>query len=326
MKNPYFKLLLKLLLFIVFVVLIDQIIGLGFNYIKDKAYEKNQFSNDLISRYCIEDAIPEIAIIGSSTANHHYIPQSMEDSLGLSVYNFGKDGSFLYYQCAMIDLMIERYTPKYIIWEVGESVLSSNYNDRYEYQNMNDLYLWYRNHYVKDIVDRKDRFQKIRMLSKSYINNSQLFTCLRLCFGRDNDVNLFKGYVPLNYSVNDQFPSKPIKNQYKDYSMIPEKIDILNQTIGHCQKKGISIVFTSSPRYFYDYVKNTDYYQKIREIAIKNNIPYIDYYNVEPFCDDSTFFRDNAHLNSRGTELYMSMFIPELKQIIQANNNERDKD
>ena len=35
----------------------------------------------------------DVLIMGSSRAHHHYVPEIISDSLGLSCYNTGKDGN-----------------------------------------------------------------------------------------------------------------------------------------------------------------------------------------------------------------------------------------
>lgn len=314
MRNPYIKILAKAVLFVFAFILIDYLVGLAFKQLRGSAFKKNALSQELSCEYCVEKATPDIAIIGSSTANHHYIPSLMEDSLGMSVYNFGKDGCFFYFQNALINLMIDRYSPSYIIWEIGESSLSSAYNKHDEYQSVDLLYPWYSNAYAKEYIDKKDTFQKIRMLSSCYRNNSDLLMYLRLNNGNNNST--LQGYVPL-YNTDD-YPS--MKSSVKGhYSIDPQKIDILNQTIRHCKAAGVTLVFSSSPRYYDSCVKSTDYYQALTDIATKNSIPFMDYYNLSPFCNDSTLFKDNDHMNNDGTVLYMSVFIPSLRKVLQEN-------
>lgn len=314
MKNPYIKWLAKLLLFIFACVPIDYLVGLVFNQLRDSSFETNFLSQEFTCSYCVEKATPDVAIIGSSTANHHYIPSIMEDSLGLSVYNFGMDGCFFYFQNVLINLMLDRYSPSIIIWEIGESSLSNAFDNYKEYQSIKHLYPYYSKPIVKNFIDNKDEFQKIRMLSSCYRNNSDLLMYLRLCLGSSNSTS--KGYLPL-YNTKD-YPS--MKNFIKSsHFVVSKKIDVLNQTIKRCQEAGVTLVVTSSPRYFTNDVKSTDYYHALKDIISKNNIFFLDYYNSEPFCHDSTLFKDNAHMNNDGAVLYMSMFIPSLKQSLRDN-------
>lgn len=313
MKKPYFIFFAKVLLFIIVAVFVDYAFGFIFRHFREKSFEKNPLSYELICDYCIKKATPDIAIIGSSTASHHYIPSILEDSLNVNVYNFGVDGGFFYFQNTLINLMVERWKPMCIIWEIGESSLSDDYDENREYQKIGDFYPWYNNVYVHDIVDRKDSYQSLRMLSNCYINNSKLLTYVRLCRGDYNHHE--KGYYPLFTTNNPIKVEKKVENA----EIVPYKEQLLEKTIKRCNDLGIKIIFTSSPRFYSDNIKTTNCYKRILAIADRNDIPFIDFYDSEPFCDEPTLFSDNDHMNDKGTSLYMTKFIPELKKVLIHN-------
>lgn len=317
-KKLYYRLFAKLVLFAAVFFLVDYSIGLAFHKLRDDLFEKNALSQEFACRYCIEEATPEIAIIGSSTASHHYIPSIIEDSLGVSVYNFGMDGCFFYFQNTLINCMLDRYSPSCIIWEIGESSLSSEYDKLLEYQNMNLLFPWYYNDYAKSFIDNKDAYQKTRMLCNSYRNNSDFFMYLRLCSGNNN--SSLRGYIPINNT--DDYPSLKCSMDGL-YNIEPHKLNELIYTINRCQDMGVCLIITSSPRYYDGCVKSTEYYQLLKKIASNYDLPFIDFYNKEPFSSDSTLFKDNDHMNNDGANLYMSMFVPVLKEIIKDKKTQK---
>lgn len=65
-------------------------------------------------------------------ANHHYDPQVIEDSLGLSCYNAGYDGNGIILMYGLYKLITNRYVPKLIIYDVEPLF------DFYEYENDNN--------------------------------------------------------------------------------------------------------------------------------------------------------------------------------------------
>lgn len=313
MKNPYIIVLGKVLLFVVVFILLDNIIGIGFNRLRQFAFEKNYLSVQFKTEYCIEKATNDVFIIGSSTGSHHYNTRQIEDSTGLSVYNFAQDGCFFLFQNTLINLLLDRYSPKTIIWEIGESCLSNDLDKPSEYQSINDIYPWYNHPYVKRIVNDKDNFQRFRMLIKSYIYNSKLIDYLYLSFVNRND-NSQKGYIPIE-------PSSFAKTDkgmdyYNNLNIVPENVELLNNTLKRCNEKGVQVIITSSPRYYGNFIKQTCYYQALMELLKQNDIDYLDFFNVEPFCNDSTLFKDNDHMNKIGTNIYMEMFIPKLKKVL----------
>ena len=46
----------------------------------------------------------DLLVFGSSRANHHYVPEVFEDSLKLTFYNTGKDGSGIFITLHYCDL------------------------------------------------------------------------------------------------------------------------------------------------------------------------------------------------------------------------------
>lgn len=315
MKNPYILLLVKATIFVVSFVLLDFLIGFFFDKISNRAFEKNEFARELSHRYCIEVDTSDVVIFGASTANHHYITNQIADSLHTSVYNHGADGCFFLFNNTLMNIMLDRHQPKVIIWEIGESYLSSYYDVNKEYQNMHLLYPWYKSPYVKKMVDKQDCFQKYRMLSNAYKNNSKLLMYFRLCTGDFNQH--MGGYLPIatDYTLNDNYYDDT-QLLYSNHKIVQEKVIILEQTINRCKELGVKLVMVSSPRYYSDYVKSRDYYIKLREIAFQNDIPFLDFYNAEPFNKEPTWFRERTHMNHIGAEEYMKVFIPALKEVL----------
>lgn len=77
---------------------------------------------------------PEVAIYGSSRAWVHIDPMIIEDSLGLSAYNFGIDGHNFWLQYYRHKNLLKNTTPKTIIrWILthlkseGNSIIMSNF-------------------------------------------------------------------------------------------------------------------------------------------------------------------------------------------------------
>ena len=82
------KFLVKVVLFFVIAAVLDVIFGWGFDLLRGKARGGQTHKNEYIANDCVDD----ILILGSSKADHHYVPSVFEDSLGLSCYNAGEMG------------------------------------------------------------------------------------------------------------------------------------------------------------------------------------------------------------------------------------------
>ena len=97
---------------------VDRLVGAAFVKMKDvvlAGYLENMW---LLTPFTVEKVDADVVVIGSSKASHHYVPQMLEDSLGLTAYNCGQGGCFFLYQNCIINMILDRYTPKMILWDI----------------------------------------------------------------------------------------------------------------------------------------------------------------------------------------------------------------
>lgn len=77
------KFLVRIVVFFMAVAIIDIIFGKCCDYM----YEHSGSGDSRKINYAIRECNADVLILGSSRANHHYNPQILSDSLGLSAYN-----------------------------------------------------------------------------------------------------------------------------------------------------------------------------------------------------------------------------------------------
>ena len=108
------KFLLKILLFFVIVIGVDVAVGFLGSYLNShaKGGRTKQF-DDLVAK----DS-HDILILGSSRAHSHYDTPFLSDTLGLDVYNGGNDGNGVVLAYGILEMVIERYQPKLVIFDV----------------------------------------------------------------------------------------------------------------------------------------------------------------------------------------------------------------
>lgn len=309
------KFIIKFVIFATVILVIDFVAGCVLGILQHKAFDNNPLRFEVRAMYAIEQADSEVDIIGASDASHSYISNLIADSLGLTTYNYGKDGCFFIYQNCLINLMLEHHTPKVIIWEIGKECLSIAENEDREWQSIKDFYPYYQdNKYCKDLIDSRGKFQSIYMLSGLYRFNSSLLTIAEPFLFNDVVDDKANGYLPLpNEGYN--YPEYRVLGKAVD-NVDNEKIEILKGTLDKCKEKGIKVIFCFSPKFNSDNAEGTLQYEELKRIANQNEVSLIDYRNKAPFNTDATLFKDNAHLNDKGARLYMEYFIPELKLIL----------
>ena len=309
------KYIIKFAIFAAMVILVDFLAGLLLDAIQHKAFEKNPLRFEVRAMYAIEQAGSEIAIIGASDASHSYISNMIADSLGMTTFNYGKDGCFFVYQNCLINLMLERHTPKVILWEVGKDCLSTTVTKQTtEWQSIKDFYPYYRkSEYCKQLIDRRSKFQILYMQSGLYRHNSQLLSLLEPFLTSESIDDSSKGYIPL---PNEGYRYPAYINTAITHDTVDKwKVDLLRGTLAQCKAKGVLVVFCFSPKYKDEHVESMSQWRELKKVAEEYSVPMIDFEHHTQFKSDSTLFKDNAHLNDHGARLFMEHFIPELKEI-----------
>ena len=298
------KFLLKVLLFFTLVVVMDYAFGLIFSCLRTHAKGGSTANCDYIANRCEDDII----ILGSSRATHHYIPQIIEDSLGMSCYNCGEEGNGIVLAYARFKMLKSRYKPKLILYE-----MTPGYD--YGMDEPNTKYLGYlRPYYCKDDIkalfdDFDDRLSFLKMKSKMYQNTGKLLPDIV-----DNLVyrNNMKGYSPLRGKLNKDKMESQFENKSNGIDSL--KLSYVEKLMVEALGDDIPIVFIISPRYG----GHSDYNSYEPEIALceKHKVPCYNFINYEVLADNAKYFQDKGHMNDSGAVVYTQMLIKEV-----LNNN-----
>ncbi len=287
---------------LVILLCVDRMVGMAFGYMKDIGLKRNAENMWLKTPYTVESVKTGAVVIGSSKATHNYIPDSLAQRLRMSVYNCGQDGCFFLYQDCIVNMILDRYSPKIILWDIQPgSFTKSNAAD--EYQNIRYLTPYYRSSkWAKKYIDSESKKMPVRMLSDMYGYNSKflnyVFPLLTHTSATQN------GYIPLA-STGYAYPNFGKKQQVYGEKVSQKYLSILDETLKRCRKANIDIRLYISPTY---YVKNNLTHQAelaIMHVAEKNRVILYNYHSASEFMCDSTLFKDNEHLNENGARRFV---------------------
>lgn len=301
--------IIKTFLLLLLVILFDFIGGSVFSYLQTKATEHSPYG--MVADYTMNKVKSDVVIIGSSRAQHHYNTKILEDSLGMSVYNCGRDGSFFLYQTAMINGLLDRYSPKIIIWdfEPVSYLQASNQSIQTELDRLSDLFAFYdSDEYIQKIVLKRSKFEKIKLFSNLYQYNSRLMPLLYKSFMPD--YKYYRGYAPIA-TTGYIYPQKKKVENKEPFSK--SCFTVFKETLEKCKKKGVKIVLCFSPRYVEDNYQSSRSYQTITALLNEMKIPLLDYNHRSVFMNDSTNFKDNIHLNSKGALVFTELVSENIK-------------
>lgn len=304
MVAQYRLLIIKVIIFLVLLVGIDFLVGKVYHSLELKALDHSPYG--MITEYTMWKVNTDVVIMGASEALHSYVPSVLEERLGMSVMNCGKDGCGLYYQIAMVNGILDRYAPKVIIWSVFPNGLCKpSKNDMGVLSQLNPFYK--ENDFCRQALKAKSKFEPIKLLSSSYSYNSRLFPFIYKIFMPDYSYEK-GGYAPLYETPKDLIiESRKWTDKYDESFNA-----IFDQTIKRCIQNGVKIVFVFTPRLEVGNYDHLITYKHLKSTVEKNNLLLIeDLYHKEELMDPK-LFKDNAHLNNNGAIMFTHLLADKI--------------
>lgn len=295
------KFLLNILIFFGIVAAVDVAAGKVFWYLQAKAGGRTG-----AEYYACKESNEDVIIMGSSRASHHYVPQIITDSLGLSCFNAGQDGNGIILQYGRWKMLSERYTPKMVIFDINPG-FDLVENDNMAYVDRLKPFAGDKN--VRNYIGEIFPMEQLKLMSQMYRYNYKFIEMVS-DFGKGIDNS---GYLPLygqiRQEVVDGYESKVSSIEYDEI-----KLKYLECLARECKEKGVKLVLAVSPYYGGgSYDLNT--FASVKEMANKNGTDFL-YYNTDEYDFNPDYFKDSYHLNDNGAVKFSSDLAGKLKEII----------
>lgn len=295
----------KISIFLALMFILDRGFGLTMKYMQNHA--KGGYGRH--HNYILNETNENILIFGSSKAIHHYNPQILIDSLGMSCYNCGQDGNGIILFYGWWELMKKKHHPKMIIYDVNPSfdLLRGEDNNRY----LGWLRSEYDNKDIKKVFEDIDPTEKYKMQSMMYRYNSKFLQNITDFFHPLFNISP-NGYLPLNGEI-DKMKIKESKNNGKEpsFDFDLQKISYMETFIKEAKEKGIQLFFVASPIW---YGKDDAQFAPLKEICYKQNIPFYNYSNDPTYVHHNEMFKDGTHLNTYGADKFTKRICKTIKQ------------
>ena len=309
MNTKFTLFCVKVVVFVALLFAVDRIVGAAFVAMKDMGLEKNPENMWMKTAFTVENVDADVVVIGSSKASHHYVPQMLEDSLRMTAYNCGQDGCFFLYQNCIINMILDRYAPKVILWDIQPSTFTIY--DRDEYQNIRYLSPYYDHSlWAKRYIDSESSKMPVRMQSRMFAYNSKVLSYLfPLISGGSKTEN---GYIPLpNEGYN--YPEKRRSEESEvQYSPNKKYLSLLSATLERCEEKGVAVQLFISPEYNYESDAYLAAVKDIGRVSFDKGVRCHNYHSLTT-CD-STMFKDACHLNDKGARIYTEKVVQDMSR------------
>ena len=259
------------------------------------------------AEYVINRVDADIVIIGSSRALAHYDTYVFRDSIpNLTVFNCGGDGQKFWYCDIVTNCILDRYSPKLIIWDFLLDDLEP-YNE-----NLSLLYPYYKeNDYIKGRLLEREPILKYQLWLNTYRYNgsgSRIITASRLPKDFGKDRLGYSGHKPLN-TITMVFDDLHYETTPPD----PDKVESLERTIKKAKDNLIPVILSISPVVNRITGNNTTI-ETLKGICKKYDIILIDDSQLEGFVGNPSRGYDSGHLNSEAAAEFTKILISQLKK------------
>ncbi len=303
------KFLSKIVLFIFCVVLLDLIYGALFSTLRSNA--KGGITHKI--EYIANASKDDIIVLGSSRAVHHYNPQILEDSLGLTCYNCGEKGNGIVLAYARFKMITQRHKPKLILYEVTPDFDYGVGADNRKY--LSYLRPYYSNKEIRNIFnDFDDDLSWLKMQSRAYQNTSKIVHNIA-----DNIIptDNKSGFMPLEGSITKDYVITNSQSAPK-IEVDSLKYAYVEKLIVESKEMGIPIIFLSSPLYKCNQYSNPGPvydYEPAKKLCIYYNIPYWDMFMEPTIINNPLYWHDGGHMNSVGANAFTKLIVNRIRQL-----------
>ena len=236
----------------------------------------------------------DILILGSSRAHHHYDSPFLSDTLGVDVYNAGFDGNGVILAYGFLEMILERYQPRLVVFDVEPAFDINVYtpdNNHVRYLGM--LKPYYNQANICDIFKDVSIEEWYKVHSGLIRYNSTLIPKLiDYTMTRSADK---KGYIPI-YAKYEGSPSYARNN----YELDNLKLEYIEKFIKLTKCHNVPLILVASPKLG---AKDSQVFQPVLDLCKKNGVNFLDYYS-DPRFQNRSFYAEPMHLNNLGARVF----------------------
>ena len=282
--------------------LLDRSLG----FILKSLYESSNATDAYKISYSCTQTRDSVLFMGSSRCLHHYIPSIFEKELGTSCYNAGDWGiKNIFFHYGLLSNIIERYTPKAIVFEIHPSDwLNIPFSGKERagslapYCGMSEG--------CDEMLRLTDNYWAYK-LSTVYRYTGEFPNLLA---GKKGTMDRsLKGWKPLIGVID----TTEVKAEEYPFPIANNRIQLLDKFIDICHNKHIQLIIAISPMYV---CSKEDIFYIPKLLAEKKQVPFLYHYNDTAFVGKKELFYDFGHMNKIGAQKYSHIISKELKDII----------
>lgn len=319
-KSAIIKFLLRLGIFCVVLLALDQALGFAFR----KIYFSQRVGQYAQTTYAIDSAQQDIMIFGSSRAVRHYSSPIISQITGLSCYNSGRDAQMIPYATAVEEVTLNRHKPKLVILDINPWELAVNQS---KYEKLSILLPYCREHkelvkYIQEISP----FEPYKLLSQTYPYNSSIFILASNTLTPSSVKKDQNGYLPLENILTKAYLDEYTAKMKARWERIRTKKEVaeekgvayFRQFLCRTAKDQVKTLVVISPTILnnpFELDNQLLERQMVERICSEYpNVTFLDYSTDARFNFHFEKFSDEFHLNKNGAEEFSTILAEYIKQ------------
>jgi len=261
----------------------------------------------------------DIALMGASEMQNQYNAPLLADSLGKTVYNYGCGGQNVYFQYAILNLMIAKAPkkPEYVVLETQAIDFYDTPNHNTEHlSDLNGLFNFDKE--VQNVLMLQGKMETFLLrhihlykYNTKWINSllSGLYTRMYHPHRKDEMGYM---YIDESYTINHPLG---VDDADSVLSFDTQKVMFIHKIIDLCRDNGIVLIFINAP--YYEIQHHIQWEEKLGAICEAEHIPFLNYNQSDLFLSHPEWYYNTVHLNRKGVSYYSELIMPDLKEIIQ---------
>ncbi len=300
------SILIRFLVFFCLVFVLDFSVGV----ILKKLYYSQKRGTNFRTSLLFDKTKKDLIVLGSSRASHHYVPIVFTDSLGLSCYNGGRDGTLFDFSYAATQALFARYTPKVILIDIN---LEDFYINNRANEGLQSLIPYYHAHQeLRGLINNvRGPLETYKHISFCYPYNSTILNSLSNIVRAPNPQDT-SGYLPLEGSL-DGF-EMPETFDFENSLPNKKRLEFLAETAKLCKVNGTRLIVVQSPRF--GIYKNHTILEEIKTTLLAENAIFISYDNSTEYMQQPKLFKDASHLNEKGAMYFTQSILKVLQKTL----------
>lgn len=302
-KNSINKPVIFIAVLIIMTILGDTLIG---NVLNSLYFSDASIKNERLLAY--KQSQKDIIIFGSSRAEAHFDPMIISQITGMSCYNMGFSGQNIYFHKAMLESVLEEYSPKAIVLELLDIdfVKTDAIHDKEKLSVLLPLYA--ANKHAKQAIQLRGRTEKYKNLSSIYPFNSAVYAILRNNYYPF--VNNYNGYIPIHnkweYAIDSTSDSKSKIDEFK--------VKAIYDFIEKAQNRNCKVLITVSPYYM---IRRDSLFNEIsKRIRTRFDLEVFSLSQDRRFLDRRDLFADPMHLNTEGAKQFSEIISAKILKLV----------